>query len=577
MSFPPSTTVLKSHHVLGYWGYGDRANLQAQLAGTAAMLGTGNPLQRQTSPDEVNLSQSSWSVVWIENAGGAEIELTADRLILGREAFGRSPLYWLQQGQVIWFASRLQWLLPLSDRAIHLPAVYGYACFSYVPTPLTPIANIFNLAAGTEQTWNLLPDGTLSQPRQTQGQEWQESLEQLKDEEAAIAQLQTLLQNAVHTQTADLADQPVGVFLSGGLDSSIVAALLVQAGLKVQAYTLNFGDPDLSEHWYAEQVAHFLNIPLHVVDVTPKRIRAALLPTAQALDLPFGDGVTVPLFLLAQAASQEVSVVFNGEGGDQLFAGWTNKPLIAAGVYQTEQPQAESFTQQYLRTFHRLWGYEEQVFQPEIYAQVQTFDPQQWLATALDSESCPSLLHRLRRATLMLKGAQNIHPRATNIGLAHGLDVRSPFCDLALAQAAFRISSQLHLQGSCEKYILKRAVADWLPSEIVWRTKRGMGVPLTRWCLDSLWHDLGKWLSPTRLRQEGIWQPAIACQIISGQLGTIQGRRMGECLWLLLMWQAWREVHHNCSSSVYSFDHPFWLPSWLGRSYLRLRKGIKQW
>lgn len=576
MSFP-SSTIVKSRHVLGYWGCGDRAKLETQLAEARAALGTEKSMQQQTSPDGANLSQSLWSVVWIENGGGAQIELAAARLTLAGDVFGRSPLYWMQMGQVIWFASRLQWLLPLSDRAVYLPAVYGYACFSYVPTPLTPIANIFSLAAGGAQTWNLLPDGTLSQSIQTHSHEWQESPEQLKDEAVAIAQLQTLLQTAVHSQITDLTDQPVGVFLSGGLDSSIVAALLVQAGLKVRAYTLNFGDPDLSEHWYAEQVAQFLNIPLQVVDVTPKQIRAALLPTAQALDLPFGDGVTVPLFLLAQAASQEVSVVFNGEGGDQLFAGWTNKPLIAAGVYQTEHPQVESFTQQYLRTFHRLWGYEAQVFQPEIYAQVQALDPQQWLETALDSESCPSLLHRLRRATLMLKGAQNIHPRATNLGNAHGLDVRSPFCDLALAQAAFQISSQLHLQGSCEKYILKRAVADWLPSEIVWRTKRGMGVPLTRWCLDNLWHDLGKWLNPARLRQEGIWQPAIASHIVSGQLGTIQGRRMGECLWLLLMWQVWREVHHDCSSSVYSFDQPFWLPSWLGRSYLRLRKGIHQW
>ncbi len=575
---PPAAMILKSAQVLGYWGSGHLPELETQLDTLSAAMDTFRGVKRRSSPIGGNLPQAVWGVATTE-AGGTDawIKLEPKHLTLRRDAFGRSPLYWMQIDQVIWFASRLQWLLPLSDRAVYVPAVYGYACFSYVPTPLTPITGIFSLAASTAQTWNQLPDGTLSQPIQTCWQEWQESPEQLNDEAMAIAQLQTHLKNAVHQQIADLTDQPVGVFLSGGLDSSVVAALLVQAGLKVRAYTLNFGEPNLSEHWYAEQVAQFLNIPLHIVNVTPKQVRSALVPTAQALDLPFGDGVTVPLFLLAQAASQEVGVVFNGEGGDQLFAGWTNKPLIAAGVYQTEQPQTESFTQQYLRTFHRLWGYEAQVFQSEIYAQVQTLDPQQWLEIALASQGCPSLLHRLRRATLMLKGAQNIHPRAMNIGSAHRLDVRSPFCDLTLAQWVFQISSRLHLQGACEKYILKRAVADWLPPEIVWRTKRGMGVPLTNWCFNDLWHDLGQWLNPARLRREGLWHPNIAAQLVSGQLGTIQGRRIGECLWLLLMWQVWREVYQDCSRSVYSFDHPFWLPSWLGRSYLRLRKGVHQW
>ena len=97
----------------------------------------------------------------------------------------------------------------------------------------------------------------------------------------------------------------------------------------------------------------------------PRRIQAALIPTIKALDLPFGDGVTVPLSLLCQAASQDTGIIFNGEGGDQLFAGWTNKPLIAASIYQSEHPDDyQSFADHYLRTFHRLWGYEAQVFQP---------------------------------------------------------------------------------------------------------------------------------------------------------------------------------------------------------------------
>ncbi|MDX2244758.1 MAG: asparagine synthetase B family protein [Leptolyngbyaceae cyanobacterium bins.302] len=504
----------------------------------------------------------------------AAVQLEPDRLTLQREPFGRFPLYWMQQGQLIWFSSRWQWLVALQNhREISIAAVYGYSCLSYVPTPLTPVTGIANLPAGTQQSWTIYSNNSiLSAPTPAKTWNWQESAESITDETNAIAQLQTLLQQAIHSQISDLNNDPVGVFLSGGLDSSIVAALLVQAGLKVRAYTLDFEEVGISEHPYAEQVAEYLNIPLVKVAATPRQIRRALIPTAQALDLPFGDGVTVPLYLLAQTASQEVRTIFNGEGSDQLFAGWTNKPLIAAGIYQTEQPQPDSFTRQYLRTFHRFWEYEAELFQPNVLAQVQTLDPETWLEDALDAQACPSLLHQLRRATLMLKGAQNIHPRATQLGLAHGLNVRSPFCFLPLAQWAFQLTSELHLQGSCEKYILKRAVEPWLPSDIVWRTKRGMGVPLTTWCFNELWHDLSTWLNPAQLRQDGIWQPHIADRIVTGQLGTIQGRRMGECLWLLLMWQIWQRTVLGKPMQTFSLNHPFWLPPLIGQLYCRLQR-----
>ncbi|HBL60811.1 MAG TPA: asparagine synthase, partial [Cyanobacteria bacterium UBA8803] len=107
------------------------------------------------------------------------------------------------------------------------------------------------------------------------------------------------------------------------------------------------------------------------------------------LDLPFGDGAPLPLFLLCQVASQETAVIFNGENGDQLFAGWTNKPLIAASIYNTN---SKDFYQQYLDTFGALYGYEAQIFQPDIYSKVQALNPQDWLQAALDPQFSSTLL-----------------------------------------------------------------------------------------------------------------------------------------------------------------------------------------
>jgi asparagine synthase (glutamine-hydrolysing) len=540
--------------LIGYWGLENRYSTTEKTPRKSLTNLLAAPIQPLT---EIPLGISASGL-----ANDCWVRLQGADLRLGREPFGRSPLYWTERDSTIWFASHLQLLLPLiAPSQIDLEGFYGYSCFSYVPTPFTPVRGIQAIPAGQELCWvtTTVEDERLSQPTIVSTRSsWQQSPTQLTDETVAIEQLQDLLQSAVRRQIRDLpANETVGVFLSGGLDSSIVAALLVQNGIKVRAYALDFGEAGISEYPYAEQVANYLQIPIVKVPVHPKLVRESIAATARALDLPYGDGVTVPLYLLCQAASQDVSVIFNGEGGDQLFAGWTNKPLIAASIYSGNS----DFIQLYLQTFHRLYGYETRSFQPQILVQIQSLNPADWLSNALDPDLAPELLHRLRRASLLLKGAQNIHPRSTNLASWHGLKVRSIFCDLPLAEWTFGVAGTLHLQGACEKYILKRAVENILPAEIVWRTKRGMGVPLTAWLYQELWSDLGTWLNPRVLERAGYWQPDLATRLVGGKFGgSIQGRRISEILWLIVMWEQWRTQVLGDRSSDKSWNHPFWLP-----------------
>ncbi|WP_421655995.1 asparagine synthase-related protein [Leptothermofonsia sp. ETS-13] len=540
-------------------------------------------LHRKCSAPQ-NPDSALWGIAyWGQTAGNGPyfdswIKVDEQTLTMGRDSFGRVPLYWVQVQQVVWFASHFSLLLPIANAIeISIPALYGYSCFSYVPTPLTPIAGIFAIPTGGEQTWTFR-NGAIAAPHWQRSLEWQESPLPLQDEPTAINQLQTLLKDAIQRQIADLnpgsrrclSFRWARLFHCGGFAGAIWSeGSCLHTGFwqcrNFRAF-LRTGDRRLSQN---SPGAGRGNSPPNSAstDSHCSGVRPAL----------WGWSDRSPLFLLGQVASQEVKVIFNGEGGDQLFAGWTNKPLIAASIYQTEHPSEQDFTQQYLRTFHRLWGYESQIFQPEVYAQIQQWYPQEWLKDALDPAFSRSLLHRLRRANLMLKGAQNIHPRATRLGLAHRLEVRSPFCDLSLAQWAFQVPSEFYLRGSCEKYILKRAVEPWLPPETVWRPKRGMGVPLTFWCFDGLWHEVGRWLNPQHLQQEGIWQPTLATRIVLGELGTIQGRRIGESLWLLLMWQVWRRAVLREPVPRLSWHPLFSLPPWLGRLYLRFHRSIESW
>jgi asparagine synthase (glutamine-hydrolysing) len=404
-------------------------------------------------------------------------------------------------------------------------ALHGYLCFSHPPSPAT-------LFAGVRRADPPPP--------------WRESAPADVDEAAAARRLLELLRASVQRMLG--AEREVGVYLSGGLDSSLVAALLAEAGARVHLFTLDFGPPWDEEVEHAARVAAHLGRPLHRVAARPREVREALEPTARALHQPFGDPVTVPLFLLGAAARDRVGTVFNGEGGDQLFGGWATKPMIAAETYGGAGYSRESA---YLATYHRFHGAEDRLLTPGARALLGTADAGAWIRPALEAEGFPHLLHRLRAANLRLKGAQNIAPRMTQLAAAHGLEVRAPFFDRALAEWTFSLTPRLFLRGAEEKHLLKVAAATLLPADVVWRPKRGMGVPATEWCRGSLGgllgpvrREVGRRLSRRRLRRDGWFDPAFVAALRAGEdrPGETRRRRAGEKLWTLLMLHVWMDV-----------------------------------
>ena len=533
--------------LIGYWtnSHDDRASTELQQLLAEAVSGLRSNELRTSSSIAVHgrhatlpSAENQFATINVAGEGFAPdvwANVSPDSLVLGRDIFGRSQLFWTFSENAIWFSNRLQLLLKIvKDASVSVNGFYSYCCFSYVPAPHTPIRNVFAVRAGTELTWK--DPHTAPQTRKLH--DWREAEEQSVNEADEVARLRRLLEESVATQLARYSGEPVGVFLSGGLDSSVTAALLARAGARVRAYTLDLRADCFSEITYAEMVAGALGIPLTKVPITATTMRRGLVSTAERLDNPFGDGVSVPLAQMYERASNEVKTIFNGEGGDQLFAGWTNKPLIAASIYE----EADAFHDSYMRTFHRLHGHEQSVFSDALLRQIDVTASMSPVLDALDPEFSSTLFHRLRRANLLLKGADNIQPRATNLGLSYDLDVRTLFCSLPLAEWTFGVSGDLWLRTGCEKYLLKRAFEDVLPAKVIWREKRGMGIPLTLWLNGPLRRWSQRQLRPQRLASEGLWQADLANRISAGELsGQMQGRRIGETLWLMLMWRAWRE------------------------------------
>ena len=241
-----------------------------------------------------------------------------DALVLGRDIFGRSPIFWTVKENAVWFSNRLEVLLRVvRNPTISISGFYAYGCFSYIPAPHTPIENISAVRAGTELTWK----APYAAPESHNLHEWREAEEQIEDEPYAARRLRRLLEESVEAQLARYSGEPIGIFLSGGLDSSLTAALLARAGARLRAYTLDLRADCFSETTYAELVARSLGIPLTKIPITAVNMRRGLRSTAARLDGLFGDGVTVPLAMMFQRASKEVRIIFNGEGGDQLFGG----------------------------------------------------------------------------------------------------------------------------------------------------------------------------------------------------------------------------------------------------------------
>jgi asparagine synthase (glutamine-hydrolysing) len=461
------------------------------------------------------------------------------RLTLVRDPFGVRSLYYTSHNGVLYFATELKQLLAVPGLPVEIDysALHKYLTFSFVPGEDVPIRGIKRLLPGHlgvyfEGAFTATPYFTLRE----------EIDPALTDKRVARRQIRALCKDAIARRLTG--EERVAVFLSGGIDSSGVTLWLKQAGVDLQAYSLDFGERSL-EKPQAQAVAEQLQVPLQFVQVSGGDVGSVVADLVWKLDLPFGDPVTGPQYLLARAAREAgFATVFNGEGGDQLFGGWTSKPMIAAELFSGVHGD-DSREELYLRSYHRFYGFEQQLYTAEFRAQVGGPGQRRALLMPyLGSDRATTFLNRVRLADISLKGSQNILPRAERVTNGHALDLRVPLFDRALAETSFRLPPQLKLHGATEKYILKLVLQRYLPREIVWRRKYGMGVPVTEWTLGPLASLMESLLGRDALEKRKLFNPEFVDRLRQGQNDPqeTRRRRIGERLWTLAMLEAWLRV-----------------------------------
>ncbi|MCS6885113.1 MAG: asparagine synthetase B family protein [Acidobacteriota bacterium] len=350
----------------------------------------------------------------------------------------------------------------LSKRTVDLVALRDYLCCAFVPDKRTLLKGICEVRPGT----------LVEFPQGKEHIYWQ-----IEERVTAQGQLQwhaerlrKLLEQVISEYLPQ--DEDVGVYLSGGIDSSAVTALAKLLHHKpVHTYSIHFGTETPNELKFSSLVAEHCQTKHTIIEITPQQMWQLLPQTMSILDDPIGDPLTVPNLILGQDAAKTCKVILNGEGGDPCFGGPKNQPMLLRQLYSANH---RSEVEDYLTSFQKCSDDLPHLLKPDIYQQVK----QESYFFEEDLKIEASYLNKLMFINTKYKGADHILTKVNNITSELGLSGRSPLFDRRVVELSLEIPPEFKLQGAREKAVLKAAVADLLPEAILNRPKSGMMVPV---------------------------------------------------------------------------------------------------
>lgn len=459
-------------------------------------------------------------VVW--DAEQQEVWLVRDRV-------GARTLYYSITGSRYWIAPRLRTLQQALSPAVDLVALRDYLCCAFVPGERTMWQGIREVRPGsivrlpgTEVTsyWQL--EERLIEPAQPL--EWH------------ARKLRSLLEQVIQESLPP--GEAVGCYLSGGLDSSLVAALAKNLHAEsVHTYSIHFGSATPNELEFSSLVAEHCQTTHHIIEITPQQMWDLHAEALGYLDDPIGDPLTVPNLILGRAAKQSVNVILNGEGGDPCFGGPKNQPMLLTNLYQSEH--APDLVAAYLASYQKCASDLPRLLKPEVWQAVKEVPS----VFAPELFGTGSYLNRLMFINTKFKGADHILTKVSNLTRACGLEGRSPLFDQRIVEMSLTIPPEYKLNGATEKAVLKAAVQDLLPDAIIARPKSGMMVPVQYW-FRHLWPKQARSLL---LSKQASIRPYLNQELIRDWL-DYRGdtwSRYGVKLWLLVSLELWLQQQEN--------------------------------
>ena len=475
-------------------------------------------------------------------------------LLLARDRFGEKPLFYDDDGKRIAFASELKSLLqvPGFRRDVDADAVQSYVCFGYVPSPSSIFGSVRKLPPAHFLRY---ANGRCSLQRY-----WTLAFGQRSslDEATAEEELAGLLDQAVSSRL--VADVPFGAFLSGGLDSSVVVALMAKhMSQPVSTFSIGFREDAFNELSDARRVADHLGTDHHELIVEPDAVDM-LDKLVWYLDEPFADSSAVPTFLVAQLACKDVKMVLTGDGGDEAFAGYDRylrylrlqqfggaRPLAAVAARIAGRVLPGSRGYRLSRVGERLaQQFPEDYLSGVALTRADTAaallgravpDHYQGLAHVSRGLTQESALDRIVTIDFDSYLPDDILVKLDRMAMANSLEGRAPLLDHRLVEFAVRLPESMRIRDGRGKYLLRKVAERWLPRELLAKPKQGFAIPLARWFRGEL-RDLAEDVIASRtFRERGLMNADVAQDILRVHLAGAADH--GEILWSIVSMELW--------------------------------------
>ena len=483
------------------------------------------------------------------------------RLLLARDRLGEKPLYYSQAGGQLAFASEIKALLrnPGVPRGVDDEAIDCFLGFEFIPAPLTAFAGIRALPAGHWLEWR--QENAVIQPYWRLGQESEE-----RPEKEWIEELRGHLERAVRLRLES--DVPLGAFLSGGIDSSTVVAMMRRADAgPIRTFALGYKESGFSEFAYARKVARHFDTDhseMMIDPITPEVIEKVVWH----LDQPFSEFSVLPYFLICRKAREHVTVCLSGEGGDEVFAGYDRFKASKAERYLRrlpaplrhaagrlaaslpDRPQKKGALNSLRRFFqgaalpaggHMRWQYflttetAASIFSQRSGEEVLA-STLAWADRAAEDAGGRGDLEREILCELGFMMPENPLMKVDKMSMACALEIRAPLIDHELVEFAMRIPARLKLAGWTTKAVLKKAMADLLPPGIAYRPKHGFSFPIKHWLRGDLLSYMDDVLSSSPFIAERFDGKAVQRLVAEHRAGS---KNHDHLLWSLVNLALW--------------------------------------
>ena len=489
------------------------------------------------------------------------------KLILARDRMGEKPLYWSFFGGTLMFASELRAIMEhrIFKKELNLDALNKYLTYEYVPTPHSIFKNVYKLEPASYLVYQN------KEIKKIKFWEIEFNNSDISFDEA-ITQLDKKINESVKLRM--VSDVPFGVFLSGGLDSSTIAYYAQKnSSRKIKTFSVNFEEKSFDESKYAQKVSDILGTEHYDQLLTTKNL-IETLSTIDLIDEPIGDASIIPTYLLSKHARNYVTVALGGDGGDELFAGYpTFQADVLAGIYEKiptlikkiflekiihKIPETDNnFNLGFrLKTFvkglggdknyrhHRWLGSftaeeKEKLFKREIWNEIDAkkdFEEIDYYLKNIKAED-----HRNKTLGLYMRTylMDEVLVKVDRASMKNSLEIRSPFLDPNLVELANSLPFSFKLKGFTTKYILKKLMEDKLPGSIVYRKKKGFGIPLSRWLRNELKEFCDGLLSEEKIKNQGLFNYDYIAKLKLEHFDENKDNR--KKLWTLMAFMIWYE------------------------------------